>query len=297
MQSANWGHKLHQVLRSWSSTILQYYTSLPFALTPVYAQRAQTHVIKQSSYFLLLFLLLSDFGKKTGRKVVKAEGANLVPKGAHSPSLSHKDNKMLALPNIWQLYEVHVSGELLLSFVKGCVRKFVLYGDPCISIASYLNRYQFKGQDQGSLWSWASVRFFLGWGVCLVCLGLEEIHSKKHTQSGNQLRNVQKMLTKKVSNTASEKEGLIRTGLQKTVILQEEWKRWESRTFHTYSNRQGLEMAKSRRKFVQPHVFWTGGIGPSACTSWQSVTAIQAGLPPNPELTCRRFWLCLHGHC
>lgn len=49
----------------------------------------------------LPFVSLFFGNLKPGRKVVKAEGANLVPRGAHSPSLRH-ENKILTLPTVWQ---------------------------------------------------------------------------------------------------------------------------------------------------------------------------------------------------
>lgn len=50
----------------------------------------------------LPFVSLLFRNLKPGRKVVKAEGANPVPRGAYSPSLGHKENKILTLPTIWQ---------------------------------------------------------------------------------------------------------------------------------------------------------------------------------------------------
>lgn len=64
------------------------------------------------------------------------------------------------------------------------------------------------------------------------------MHPKKNTQDENQLWMLKKKrwfptYSRKVSNVALAKQGLISRGLPKPADLQEEWKGGDSKTLHT----------------------------------------------------------------
>lgn len=110
----SWVHGMHPAncgdtncAKSWGLGHQQSSKIMPVCLLPSH-QCMQNEPSDMCDKVVLLLLGSLPFvswlfgNLKPGRKVVKPEGANLGPRGAHSPSLWHKQNKILTLPTVRQ---------------------------------------------------------------------------------------------------------------------------------------------------------------------------------------------------